>query len=163
MRQYRRRFARRSTRLRGYDYARAGAYFITLNAQDRLPLFGTVRDGAVELSAIGQIVAEEWARTPELRPNVALDAFVVMPDHFHAIVVIRQRDPLASPVPQPGELRSPARTLGAVVRGFKGAVVRRVGFPIWQRNYHDSIIRGGNGLFRVRRYIALNPARWEEQ
>jgi REP element-mobilizing transposase RayT len=153
---------RRSIRLRGYDYAQAGAYFLTLCTQGRAKLFGRVAGGAVDLTDIGRIVAEEWERTPTIRPNVELDAFVVMPDHMHGIIVIAWRD-AAAPAPDPAVLRSPAHSIGAIVRGFKGAVVRRVGAPIWQRNYYEHIIRSEAALERIRRYIEANPARWEER
>src|SRR5436309_6042776 len=79
---------RRSIRLRDYDYSQPGAYFITVCAQDRESLFGDVLDGVMALSEAGQIVERAWLQTPDLRPNVELDAFVLMPNHFHAIAVI---------------------------------------------------------------------------
>ena len=154
---------RRSIRLRGYDYAQDGAYFVTLCTQGRACLFGRVSDRAVELTNIGRIVAEEWERTPVLRPNIELDEFIVMPDHIHGIIVIMDRDDSAPPPETANTLRSPARTLGAILRGFKGSVVRRVGRPIWQRNYYEHIIRSEAALDRIRRYIADNPARWKKQ
>jgi REP element-mobilizing transposase RayT len=154
---------RRSIRLRGHDYAQAGAFFVTLCVQGRICLFGHVADGVVELTDIGRIVAEEWERTPALRPNVELDEFIVMPDHVHGIVIITQRDDGATPPDATNTLRSPAHTIGAIMRGFKGAVVRRVGRPIWQRNYYEHIIRSEAALDRIRQYIADNPARWKKQ
>ena len=152
---------RRSIRLQGYDYAQAGAYFITLCAQGRAHLFGRVMGGAVELSDIGQIVAEEWERTPAVRSNVELDAYVVMPDHMHGILVITHRDDEADAPPATSALRSPKRTIGAIVRGFKAAVVRRAGRPIWQRDYYEHIIRSEAALDRIRKYIIANPDRWQ--
>src|SRR5258708_40226482 len=76
-----------SLRLREYDY-RFGGFFITLVTDNRLPLFGQIANGEVYLSPEGQIVAEEWLRTPILRKEVQLDEWIVMPDHFHAIVFI---------------------------------------------------------------------------
>ena len=153
---------RHSTRLRGYDYAQVGAYFLTLCTEGHAQLFGRVANGAVALTEIGGIVTEEWERTPAVRPNVELDAFIVMPDHLHGIVVIIDRDDQAL-VTTPTALRSPAQTVGAIVRGFKAAVVRRVGAPIWLRNYYEHIIRSDADLDRIRQYIATNPARWEEK
>jgi putative transposase len=150
---------RRSIQLQGYDYAQAGAYFITLCTQGRARLFGRVTRGVVELSDIGRIVAEEWERTPVVRPNVELDAYVVMPDHMHGILVITYHDGGAARAEAGSPLRSPTRTVGAIVRGFKGAVVRRAGTPLWQRNYHEHIIRDAAALDRIRCYIAANPAR----
>lgn len=155
--------ARRSLRLHGYDYAKAGAYFITICTIGRAQLFGHVVQGQAVLSPLGVLVAEEWQRTPTVRPNIDLDAFVVMPDHLHGIVIVRERDLDASPVPQPGELTPTARTIGALVRGFKGAVTRQACQQVWQRNYHDHIIRDAQALERLRRYIEENPACWEQR
>ncbi len=81
---------RRSIRLKGYDYSSAGFYFLTLCCYQRQYLFGSIVEGAMQLNELGQIVAEEWLKTPDLRPNFALDAWVVMPNHFHGIVIIRE-------------------------------------------------------------------------
>jgi putative transposase len=116
----------------------------------------------MELTETGRIVVEEWERTLAVRPNVDLDAFIVMPDHLHGIIVATRRDDEA-PMPDSGRLHSPTRTIGAIVRGFKAAVVRRVGAPIWQRNYYEHTIRGDADLDRIRQYIIGNPGRWEER
>ena len=79
---------RRSLRLRNYDYSQPGAYFLTLCVWDRGSLFGEIIDGAMRLNAIGHIVAEEWVRTATIRSEIELDAWVVMPNHLHGILVI---------------------------------------------------------------------------
>ena len=79
---------RRSIRLRGYDYGRTGAYFVTLCAHDRASLFGEIVDGVMRLNDLGRVVDSEWLKTPRMRPQVELDEYVVMPNHFHAILVI---------------------------------------------------------------------------
>jgi putative transposase len=79
---------RRSIRLRGYDYSQAGAYFLTICTFQRTCLFGENSDGTVKLSDIGKIAEEEWIKTAEVRKYVELDAFVVMPNHVHGILVI---------------------------------------------------------------------------
>jgi len=79
---------RHTTRLQNYDYTQAGAYFVTICTYQRVCLFGDIQDGMVQLSDVGNIVAEEWLQTAILRPNVGIDAFVVMPNHFHGILVI---------------------------------------------------------------------------
>jgi len=81
---------RKSIRLKGYDYSQKGAYFITICTQSRKCLFGNIVDGKMVLSKIGEIIANEWSNTPELRPNIELDEFVVMPNHIHGIVVITE-------------------------------------------------------------------------
>lgn len=154
------RHRRRSQRLRGYDYAQAGAYFLTIVTRNRRRLLGQIAGGAVELSPIGQIVAEEWERTPAIRPNVELDTYVVMPDHMHMILVISWRSELAPP--PPAGFQPASQTVGAIVRGFKGSVTSRAGEPIWQRDYHDRVIRSEASLNRIRRYIERNPLRADE-
>ncbi len=79
---------RRSIRLKGYDYAQPGAYFVTICTRNWVRLFGEVAAGSIVLNPMGQVVEEEWLRTAEIRPNVELDAFVIMPNHVHGIVMI---------------------------------------------------------------------------
>lgn len=146
---------RRSIRLRGFDYASTGAYFVTLNAKNRRPIFGTLRDGVMHLNDIGRIVHEEWLRTPDIRAEVVLDEFIVMPDHMHMIVWIRDVD---------GTRAGP---LGNIIGGFKSSVSRRIrdeivwgtrpSESIWQRNYHEIIVRDDRALRNFRDYIIENP------
>jgi putative transposase len=84
---------RRSIRLKGYDYSQAGAYFITICTQDRACLFGKVVNGEMQLNDAGRMVLAEWNMLPERFPHVVLDAFVVMPNHVHGIVVITNPAP----------------------------------------------------------------------
>jgi REP element-mobilizing transposase RayT len=79
---------RRSIRLDGYDYASAGAYFVTICTQDRACVFGDVVDGEMRANACGRIVQDELARTPMVRPEMQIDACVVMPNHVHVVVRI---------------------------------------------------------------------------
>src|SRR5262245_46908215 len=79
---------RRSIRLKGYDYTLNGAYFITVVVQDRLCLFGEVVDGVMQLNDAGRMIVTEWCALPSQFPTVRLDAFVVMPNHAHSILVI---------------------------------------------------------------------------
>ena len=80
---------RRSIRLTSYDYASEGLYFITLCCHQRQHLFGTVVEGTMQLNTLGQIVAEEWLKTLEIRPNFALGEWVIMPNHLHGVVIVR--------------------------------------------------------------------------
>lgn len=162
---------RRSIRLKGYDYSQAGAYFVTLCTHNRECLFGKIVDGEMRLNELGHIVCEEWLRSAEIRPEIMLDAFVVMPNHLHGIVIFTPvgahgRAPLPSPSPQPPH-RKP-RSLGSFIAGFKSVVTKRInqtrqtpGIPVWQRNYYEHIIRNQESLARIRRYIADNPAKWD--
>ncbi len=78
----------RSIRLQGYDYSQAGPYFVTVCTQNRECLFGEIADGQMVLNDVGREVVSCWKNTTKMRPNVELDEFVVMPNHFHGIVVI---------------------------------------------------------------------------
>ena len=93
---------RRSIRLKGYDYSQAGAYFITICVMGRQHLFGQVVNKEMILNQLGQIAYNEWLNTPQLRPNVSLDVFVIMPNHIHGIILINDMDP-----PGRGQLHSP--------------------------------------------------------
>lgn len=81
---------RQSIRLKGYDYRTSGAYFITLNTENRAPLFGEIKDGEMEMNEAGETIFEFWNQIPVQFPFVDLDAFVVMPDHFHGILIINE-------------------------------------------------------------------------
>ena len=162
---------RRSIRLQGYDYAEAGAYFVTVCTYNREFLFGEITNGEMRLNEIGQVVIEEWLRTADVRKNIELDAFVVMPNHFHGIVVItgNGRGVLQyAPTANQPSLRSPSQTIGAIVRGFKSITTKRIniirntlGVPVWQRNYYEHIIRTEDESNLLREYIVNNPAQWE--
>jgi len=173
------RHRRRSIRLRGYDYTQPGVYFITICTHQRAPLFGQVVDGEMVLNVYGEIVRTCWREIPDHFPHVELDAFVVMPNHIHGIIVIVDHvvgATHASPLrhmhtSRPSERvppRGPASgSLGAIVGSFKSAVTRRInalrgtpGAPVWQRNYYEHIIRSERALDAIRQYIAENPARW---
>ena len=156
---------RRSIRLKEYDYAQVGAYFVTICARDRECLLGDVIDGEMRLNEYGQIVMECWDEIPRHFPNVELDEFVVMPNHVHGILVITVGARHASPLQLS---RGPQRgSLGAVVGSFKSAATKRVnerrdtpGLTIWQRNYYEHVIRNEDEMNRIREYVAQNPAQW---
>jgi len=160
---------RRSIRLRGYDYAQAGYYFVTMVAHQRACLFGEIADGQMRVSACGEIVQEEWTRSPQVRAEIDLDVFMVMPNHLHGIVVIR--DDVGAhgraPLPPGGGPRRAPRSLGSLVAGFKSAVTKRVNevrgtprLPVWQRSYYERVIRNERELEAIRQYIVDNPTRW---
>ena len=133
---------RRSIRLKGYDYSNAGAYFVTIVAWQREMLFGEIVDGNVLLNDFGQIVREEWERTAIVRPNVELGEYVVMPNHFHGILIFVDDIVGATRRVAPTKTTLQSGSLGAVMAQFKSIVTKRInglrnvtGFPIWQRNY----------------------------
>ena len=113
---------RRSTRLKGYDYSLPGLYFVTICTHNRVFLFGEITDGNMILNRWGRIARDQWQKTETIRDNVALDAFVVMPNHVHGIIQndmpLQNDTPLRNRNPeQQSEFRSPSKTLGAIIRG----------------------------------------------
>jgi putative transposase len=173
---------RRSIRLPGYDYTQPGAYFVTVCTQNRECLF----DDPV----LRSVVETYWRAIPRHAPHVALDAWVVMPNHVHGIIVITdrpatvgarhsQQTPLSTHEPGSSEIytamQSPSRnalplqrgSLGAIVGNFKSVTARRInrirhtpGLDVWQRNYYEHIIRNERALQRIREYIINNPLQW---
>lgn len=161
---------RRSIRLVDYDYRLPGAYFITLCANEHRMVFGKIKTGIMQLNQAGEIVREEWLRTAEIRKEVELDTFVVMPNHFHAIVwLVRAHGvrPEKSGRTPSTRTRLP-QSLGSMVAGFKCVVTRRInemnrtpGASVWLRNYYEHIIRNEEELNGVRQYIIDNPTNWD--
>ena len=158
---------RRSIRLKGYDYSQPGAYFVTICTQDRVCLFGDVIGGEMQVNALGEIVQAVWDGLSEHYPFVVLDAFVVMPNHVHGVIIITEPMVGAGLKPAPTKPVCQHHGLSEIVRAFKTFSARRInglrgtsGVPIWQRNYYEHIIRTEDALQRIREYIATNPLRW---
>jgi putative transposase len=178
---------RRSIRLKGYDYTRDGAYFVTICTRDRACLFGTVVNGEMLLNQYGREVAGCWMWLAQRYSYVHLDQWVVMPNHVHGIIVIvddrrggSRTDPTRT-APTTGLVgqstvdidglwiaSTKRKTLGRLIGAFKTVSTRRIngvrstpGAKVWQRNYYEHVVRNRLQLRRVRRYIASNPSRWE--
>lgn len=164
-------YHRRSIRLPGYDYRQPGMYFVTICTWEKQILFGEIAEGIMLLNQIGRIVEEEWRKTSALRPYVRLDEFVIMPNHFHAIVEMCECRGTARRAPAPERFAQPVSgSLPTVIRSFKSAVTKRVnhlrrtptsGVPLWQGNYYEHMIRNEDDLRRVCEYLQTNPTRWE--
>jgi len=156
--------SRKSTRFNSYDYASTGYYFITINAKEFQYIFGKIKNGVMYPNKLGEIIQKEWEYSATLRTNIKLHEYVVMPNHFHGIIEICYSKGHKN---IPGEFRAPSHSIGAVIRGFKGAVTRRnnalgIGNEkgIWQVNYYDRIIRDQQELFNVKNYIENNVKKW---
>jgi len=160
---------RRSIRLKGYDYKRSGAYFVTVCIQNRACLFGAAANGEMQLNNAGEIAKAAWDELPARFPSVCLDAFIVMPNHVHGIVVVGAQfiaPPVGSgtaPINQGAINRAP--TLGEIIRAYKAVstrLIRQAGVTdfAWQRNYYEHMVRDEKSLNRIRQYILDNPARW---
>lgn len=164
-------FHRRSVRLKNYDYAQAGAYFVTVCTQSRTCLFGEIVANEMRLNDLGRIVAEEWVKSADIRSEIEMDSWVVMPNHLHGVVILD--DPRAhGRAPQHRsscqELVRAPRSLGSFVAGFKSAATLRIneihrtpGAKVWQRSYWERVVRSETELNLIREYIQNNPAQWE--
>jgi REP element-mobilizing transposase RayT len=151
--------ARKSPRLPGYDYSQHGAYFVTVCVQRRRWLFGDITDDQMHLSPAGQMVARYWERVSNHFPAVDLDVFVVMPNHLHAILLLED-DRIVS---LPAVLQwFKITTTNAYSRGVREEGWLPFEGKLWQRSYHDHIIRDADDLNRIREYVLYNPTRWQD-
>jgi putative transposase len=166
---YQNRFLIGSKRYRGYDYSSEGCYFITINTKNKIQSFGRIENGIMILSEIGKCLSDEWLRTPLVRPdmNMTPDAFVVMPDHFHAIIYIGPNTYNATHDSYINEFGPQSKNLSSIIRGVKSAVTsyaRKMNISFdWHKGYYDHIIRTQRELTRIREYIISNPANWIEK
>lgn len=154
---------RKNIRLQDYDYSSAGYYFVTIVSYKRKHIFGEIVDGEMNLNLIGTIVKKTWEEIPMHFPYVEVDSHIVMPNHFHGIIVINNLVGALHAEPLPIKLQP----LGVIVRSFKSAVTKRVHAlylidhtKIWQRNYYEHIIRDEQDYQKIFEYIENNPANW---
>jgi REP element-mobilizing transposase RayT len=153
---------RRSLRLKGYDYSQAGAYFVTICTEDRTCLFGDVAGGQMHLNDAGRIILSQWEALPVRFSGVELDVFGVMPNHLHGILVLATTAESAAP-PVLGEIVGAFKSLTTdlYIKGVKQSGWLPFRGRLWQRNFHEHIIRNEKTLQRIRQYIVDNPIHWE--
>ena len=150
---------RKHIRLKQYDYAEEGVYFITFCTKNRAPLLshivgrGDRTPPQVALTDIGKIVAEIIENTEKVYANITVDNYVIMPNHVHVLIRISEGN---------GGVRAPRPTVNEIIKGIKGLATRKIGFSIWQTGFYDHIIRDDED-YQIRfRYIEENPARWPQ-
>lgn len=153
---------RRSIRIKGFDYAQKGLYFLTLACQNRKHFFGEVVDGQMILNNAGEIAKACWLEIPRHFPNVVLHEFVIMPDHVHGIIEITSR---ISSITESAFQRVNPNSIASIVRGYKTGVTkwfRRQGDmrKVWLRNYYVIIVTNIIAYGRISDYIKNNPSKW---
>jgi len=183
---------RRSIRLKRYDYSQAGLYFITICTQNRLCLFGKIKESNLQLNDAGIMIEHQWQELIYRFDNIKLHQFIVMPNHFHGIVEsvgvplvgtqnAEQRQTKQRPIEQPqteqppkGQPQGIAPTVGDVVGAFKSLstndYIRNVkqnnwqpfNKKIWQRNYYEHIIRNEKSYDQISEYIQTNSLKWQD-
>jgi len=151
---------RKIIRLKNHDYSSAGYYFITICTKDKQNPLGKIVGDAhqgvpyMELNEMGNIVHQHIESINSAYDNVKVDKFVVMPNHIHLILIVEGGTP---------ECASPTKSVVAkVVNAFKSLTSRRVGGSMWQRAYHDRIIRNEKEYMKIWNYIDGNPAIWAD-
>ena len=167
---------RRSIRLKEHDYSQAGAYFVTICTHERKLLFGDIFESQMILRGIGKIAKTEWLRTAEIRKNIFIDEFIIMPNHLHGNIFINDPDDVgAQAVGAHGNVplhsaqterfgKSTYNSIPTIVKLFKSTVTKQInglrntpGQPVWQLNYFERVIRDEDQLNRIREYIRYNP------
>jgi len=146
---------RRIIRKANFNYSKPGIYFVTINTYNKRKLLGSLTDSGIQLSKFGEIVETVWNTMPGLHVYLKLDEYVVMPNHFHALLHIKHN---IESCPNGG--------VSSIVRDFKSSTTRKInelrqtpGGRVWQRSYWDKIVYDTETLCRIREYIKTNPRR----
>ena len=163
---------RKANRLTDYDYSRSGYYFVTICTKDRGPWFGEIRDGEMALNQCGESARVRWLEIPTHFKSVQLDAYIVMPNHIHGIIIINGddhddnnvRNRHACSLPQ--NKNRQYQKLPVIIGSYKAAVAKSIHQIMpdqdfrWQKSFYDHIIRNDASLNQVREYIMNNPLNW---
>jgi len=146
---------RKIIRLKLYDYSSAGYYFVTICTRHKESFFGEIINEAMSLNDAGKMIASVWEESPKRFDGVSLDLFVVMPNHIHGIIVLKN-----------------GVDLSRVIQAFKSVStneyingVHKLGWnkfdhTLWQMSFYDHVIRNEMDLLRIREYILNNPLKW---
>jgi putative transposase len=173
---YKNKYRNESARAQWWDYGWAAAYFVTICTKNRIHYFGEIINKKMNLTPAGAIADVLWHEIKNHAHDVELDAFVVMPNHIHGILVlkndltiVRTGHALSQPTPLPGANRfqNPGKnTLSSIIGSYKSAVtrhIRRLGYSFdWQSRFHDHIIRDDAAYQRIANYIETNPENWKD-
>jgi putative transposase len=181
---YQNKYRIESTRLQSWDYSADAAYFITICTKGREHYFGEIQaSNRIKLSEIGQHVNKCWSDIPIHFPYVILDAFIIMPDHIHGIIIINKQNVIdatvgtqhfvsllhksTKSVQHKNQFGPQSQNLASIIRGFKIGITKyakmnKIDF-CWQSRYHDHIIRNDLELDRIRNYINANPLNWRNE
>ncbi len=159
---------RNSIRLKGYDYSQPGLYFVTICVRGKMHLFGKIVNDKLELNVAGKMIETEWLRLQKKFTRIKLYEYVVMPNHFHAILKIQS---ITSTMVKSSD--SKKITLGSVIGAFKSTTTRKYingvknnnwesfDKKLWQRNYFEHIIRDKKSYYEISKYIIDNPKNWK--
>ena len=182
---YKNKFRIASNRLQGWNYANNGHYYITIVTSNRINFFGNIENNEMIMNDVGQIVSDVFLKSFEIRRELILGSYILMPNHLHAIVIIDKPHTI-NPVETPGRaslqrqgqshLIRASRSISSFIAGFKSSAIKHIdnwidqkglpmqkfnrNNPLWQANYYDHLIRNHAEYQRIALYIENNPAQW---
>ena len=165
-------YTRRNTnRIPRHNYSTPGQYFLTICTENRQQLFGTIKNDQMILNGVGNMINLWWQKTFEKYDHTLINEYIIMPNHIHGIMNI-----VGAGSPRPDNNNNDkiigcgnhTPTIGNIIAYFKYQTTKQIneshntpGKKIWQRNYHDHIIRNDESLTNIRNYIVNNPATWQ--
>ena len=160
-------YRRRSIRIKDFDYTQPGSYFITICTCHKNLIFGEINQGEVVLSKLGEIARKEIERLPHRFSSIAMDGFVVMPNHIHILITI-SADAIARIHSSNEAFELPVSgSIPTIVRSYKAAVTQRIlalrdspVSEVWHRNYYERVVRNEKEREKIFLYIIANPAQW---
>jgi len=163
---------RKSQRLRNYDYSQNGAYFITICTHDKEHLFGRIIKGQMILNIYGNIAEKHIRKMSSLCDDIKVDNYIVMPNHIHIIIMICRERIVCVPQSDPTKSQIPK-----IIQAYKSSVTKETREisengthamhslwqqqQIWQKSYHDHIIRNEEEYQKIWEYVDTNPLKWE--
>ncbi len=169
---------RKLQRLKDYDYSKSNAYFVTLCTQNRMPLYETITDGILALNPAGLMISDCFQQLSQYGNKIKVDTFIVMPNHLHAILIISHINEDTKQVlkssEESGTTRGSFPTVSEYIRRFKTFTTKNYisgvytgDYPlfdkrIWQKSFHDHIIRSEQEFRSICQYIHSNPLKWAE-
>lgn len=172
MKKYQNKYRIKSTRLPHWDYRNEAAYYITICTQDYRPLFGTINQGLMSLSSIGKIADRHWLAIPQHFDHVKLDAYIIMPNHIHGIVIldypVETRHVTSLSIGRTTNRFGPliSGSLSKIIQAYKSSVTKKVRQAIntnfaWQPRFYEHIIRNEKSCLNIAEYIIRNPINWK--
>lgn len=160
---------RKMIRMQGFDYGSEHTYFITGCAYRRQHLFGEIRNGVMCLNDLGAVIWSEWEKTFEMRPHYLPHAFVVMPNHFHALFSItRTPEDIWNDERIEAFSQRKKDTVASTLGGIKSAITSYArkhlnwSDEIWQSRFHDHVVRDWAEFGKIEGYIFNNVRNWRD-
>lgn len=145
---------RKSIRHPTHDYSSPSVYFVTICVDYYLEYFGLIKNNTVDLTIYGSIIQKQWLWLAKQYPYVSLDEYIVMPNHFHGIIIVEQ--------PKNKQCIAPLMEMVGAFKSTSSKLIHRAGLVdfAWQRSFHDRVVRNLVELENIRQYIKNNPAEW---